>query len=91
VPTPVGVYEISCASSRHMLSVLRPPNLVYKRPGQHSDIYLCAGESGGCERTILHRRQKGKSVCGITPILNFGELGKARSVSLSPASRSLRK
>jgi hypothetical protein len=69
------------------------PNLVYKRPGQHGDIYRCAGESGGCERTILHRRQKGQSACGITPILNFGELGtwRACSVSVGPESGVLRK
>jgi hypothetical protein len=51
------------------------PNLVYKRPGQHGDIYRCAIERGGCERTVLHRRRKGQQACGITAILNFGELG----------------
>jgi hypothetical protein len=59
------------------------PNLVYKRPGQRGDIYRCPAECGGCERTILHRRQKGKSVCGITPILNFGELGAWKACSVS--------
>jgi len=57
------------------------PNLVYKRPGQHGDIYRCAAEWGGCERTILHRRQKGKLACGITPILNFGALGAWKACS----------
>jgi hypothetical protein len=47
------------------------PALFYLRPGMHGDIYRC----GGCQRTVVHRRQKGKTACGLAPILNFANLG----------------
>ena len=53
-------------------------NLVYKRPGQHGDIYRCAVEAGGCERTVIHRRQRGKPECGVAAVLNFGQFGPWR-------------
>ncbi len=49
--------------------------LVYKRPGLSGDVYRCAAELGGCERTIVHRRRKGGAQCGVTAILNFGQFG----------------
>ena len=49
--------------------------LVYKRPGLCGDVYRCAAESGGCERTIVHRRRKGEQTCGVTAVLNFGHFG----------------
>lgn len=50
-------------------------NLVYKRPGLCGDVYRCAAELGGCERTIVHRRRKGGDRCGLTAVLNFGQFG----------------
>ena len=51
-------------------------NLVYKRPGLSGDVYRCAAELGGCERTIVHRRRKGDSRCGVVAVLNFGHVGQ---------------
>jgi hypothetical protein len=51
-------------------------NLVYKRPGLSGDVYRCAGELGGCERTIVHRRRKGDPRCGVVAVLNFGHVGQ---------------
>ena len=50
--------------------------LAYKRPGHHGDVYHCVRNSGGCGRTVVHRRQKGKPGCGLTPIMNFGVFGR---------------
>ena len=47
------------------------PSLTYQRPGLHGDIYQC----GACQRTVVHRRQKGKPDCGLVAILNFANLG----------------
>ena len=46
-------------------------NLVYKRSGHHGDVYGCSV----CQKTVVHRRQKGNSACGLVPVLNFGQLG----------------
>jgi hypothetical protein len=51
-------------------------NLVYKRPGLSGDVYRCAAELGGCERTIVHRRRKGDTRCGVVAVLNFGHVGQ---------------
>jgi hypothetical protein len=51
-------------------------NLVYKRFGLSGDVYRCAAELGGCERTIVHRRRKGDTRCGVVAVLNFGHVGQ---------------
>jgi len=48
---------------------------VYKRPGLSGDVYRCAAELGGCERTVVHRRRKGDPKCGVAAVLNFGHFG----------------
>ncbi|HTS29199.1 MAG TPA: hypothetical protein VMH81_25175 [Bryobacteraceae bacterium] len=53
-------------------------NLIYKRPGLSGDVYRCAAELGGCERTIVHRRRKGDTQCGVVAILNYGHFGAWR-------------
>ncbi len=54
------------------------PNLVYERYGLHGDVYRCAAEQGGCDRKIVHRKQRGKPACGLVAILDFAQVGHWR-------------
>jgi len=49
--------------------------LIYFRQAHHGDLYRCHPEMGGCGRNTVHRRRKGESDCGLTPILNFARFG----------------
>ncbi len=46
-------------------------SLSYTRNGLHGDVYQCSG----CNRTMVHRRQKGNPTCGLVPVLPFGRFG----------------
>ena len=54
---------------------------VYSRQG--SDVYRCAMDRGGCERTVKHRRMTGSDACGIVIAVKGAQLGQWQPCKLA--------
>jgi hypothetical protein len=50
-------------------------SLVYMRSRMGGDIYRCAVERGGCERTVKHRRMPGSAGCRIATVVRGAQTG----------------
>jgi hypothetical protein len=50
-------------------------SLVYVRSRMGGDIYRCAVERGGCERTVKHRRIPGSAACAIAIVVRGAQVG----------------
>jgi hypothetical protein len=50
-------------------------SLVYVHTRKGGDIYRCAVEGGGCERTIKHRKMMGSDACGIGTVFQGAQTG----------------
>ena len=52
------------------------PSLVYLTSRQGGDVYRCAVEHGGCQRTVKHRRITGTNSCGIVTVVKGAQIGR---------------
>ena len=60
------------------------PSLVYVSARQGGDIYRCALERGGCERTVKHRKRRDSGACGIVLVTHGADLWPLRAMCEAP-------